>query len=398
MTQLSEIADEVGKIGAAWGEFRERWDSRADQMDGIERRLNRLDLNNLFSAGIPVDAKFSRYGDARLKDDGYPSAFSEYLRRPLSGLTSDIQSKLSVGSDSEGGFFVPPEFSQKVAKKIFEISPLRQIASVQILPQGDTLEGIADVDEPAAGWVSEIGSRPETAAPTIQKWSIPLHEMYAQPKATQKLVDDAAIDIEQWIVEKIAKRFARLEGAAFVSGDGIGKPRGFLDYPTSSDDDDTRPWGTVQHIATGAAGAFDTISGLVADDANPLVSMVYSLKDEYQANAVWLMSRSSGAAIRRMRDANGVWLWQPSMQLGQPDRLLGYPVVFAADMPEISSDSLSVAFGDFEAGYQVVERPNFTMLRDPFTEKPFIKFYAARRVGGALINTEAVKLLRFSAS
>lgn len=328
----------------------------------------------------------SGYTTEQLKE--YGTAVKHYLRKGDRSLTPEGIKALSVGGDPDGGYVVHPDMSGRIVRKVFETSPMRQFASVQVIST-DSLEGLHDLDEAASGWVSETGGRPETGTPQIEKWSIPVHEQYAAPRATQKIVDDAAIDMEAWLAGKVAEKMARVENTAFVSGDGVGKPRGFLDYP----DGTTLP-GQIERFTTGVNGGF----AAAPDGADVLVNMVYGMKDAYRGSANWFMNRGTQGAVRLLKNSDGQMLWQPSIAAGQPSTLLGYGVVGMEDMPAYTvTDSLAIAFADMAETYQIVERQGTRILRDPYTAKPYIIYYTTRRVGGDVVNFEAIKLLEFTA-
>lgn len=328
----------------------------------------------------------------------YKEAFDSYLRRGEAALSGDLRNALSVGSDPDGGFLAPAEQSGIIATRLFELSPIRQIAQVIETGSSDALEGIIDNAEPAdGGWVGERQPRPETAAPPIAKSRIPLNDQYANPKMTQRLLDDPGFDTAGWLEQKIGKKLARTEGAAFVNGDGVTKPTGFLHYgaAATTEADSARAWGVLQYIPTGAAGAFDG-----TNPADVLFDTLFSLKPDYLPNAVWVMSRSTMAAIAKIKDGQGNYLLTLGTLAGQVGMLLlGHRVVLAEDMPAIAGNSLSIAFGDFMAGYLIVDhRKGLTILRDPFTNKPFVHFYATRSVGADVVDFDAIKLVKFAAS
>ena len=243
-----------------------------------------------------------------------------------------------------------------------------------------------------SGWVGEIEARPETGTPGFNEIAPPSGELYANPAASQAMLDDAAFDVEAWLASEIATEFARAEGAAFVNGDGVKKPKGFLFTAPSAAADGARPFGVLQFIASGAAGGFPA-----ANPQDKLIDLVQALRTPYRQGAAFVMNSSTAARIRKFKTADGAFLWQPGLVAGQPDTLLGYPVVEAEDMPDIAADSLSIAFGNFKAGYLIAERTETQILRDPFTHKPFVHFYATKRLGGQVANSEAIKLMRFSA-
>ena len=206
------------------------------------------------------------------------------------------------------------------------------------------------------------------------------------------MLDDALFDVEAWLAGEIAAEFAKAEGAAFVNGNGVNRPRGFLQAATSNAGDATRAFGTLQYLASGAAGDF----GSAAPER--LIDLVQSLRSPYRQGACWVMNAATAARIRKFKTADGQFLWQPSLTSGQPATLLGYPVVEAEDMPDIAANSLSIAFGNFRAGYLIAERNETNVLRDPYSNKPFVTFYATKRVGGCVSNSEAIKLMKFAAA
>ena len=247
---------------------------------------------------------------------------------------------------------------------------------------------LVDKGDLGAGWATEANAA-ETGAGGIERISIPVHELSAMPKASQRLLDDAAFDVEAWLAERIADRFARAEAAAFITGDGAGKPRGILSYPTAIAGIEAE--GQIGTVSSGSLGEF---ADLEAGDR--LVDLVYALGAEYRANASFLMNSKTAATIRKMKDLEGRFIWVDSLAAGQPAQLLGYPVMISEDMPDIDMESLSIAFGDFRAAYTVVERPDLRVLRDPFSAKPHVLFYATKRVGGGVTDFRAVKLMKFA--
>jgi HK97 family phage major capsid protein len=216
-------------------------------------------------------------------------------------------------------------------------------------------------------------------------------DLYANPAATQAMLDDAAFDVEAWLADEIASEFAKAEGAAFISGNGVNRPRGFLTAPVASTNDTTRPFGTLQYVPTGVAGGF-----AATNPQDKLVELVHAVRAPYRQGASWVMNASTLSVIRRFKTSDGAFIWQPGLAAGQPDTLMGYPVIEAEDMPDIAANSLSIAFGNFKAGYLIAERSETNILRDPYSNKPYVHFYATKRIGGALINSTAIKLMRFS--
>jgi HK97 family phage major capsid protein len=316
--------------------------------------------------------------------DAYKAAFDKFLRKGEEVMGVEERKALSVGTDPDGGYVVNPDLSGRIVMKVFESSPMRAYASIQVI-SSDALEGLFDLDEAASGWVGETDSRGETNTPQLGKWRIPVHELYAKPKATQKLLDDASINMEAWLASKVAEKFARDEANAFVVGNGSNKPRGFLTYASGT----TLP-GTIEQFPTSASGALAS----APDGGDALINALYGLKQQYRANATWFMNRATTKLVRKAKDSDGAYLWSPGIQAGQPATLLGYPVAAFEDMPDPASNSLSIAVGDMREAYQIVDRLGIRTLRDPYSAKPYVEFYTTKRVGGDVVNFEAIKLIK----
>jgi HK97 family phage major capsid protein len=355
----------------------------ADEVKGFNAMIRADYQSKGKSAPAPLDA--AAYGE-------YKSAFFKLAAGvTIDSLNADERKALSAGSDPDGGYMLPQSTVGRMVSKIYEQSTMRQLATVQNIST-DKIEGIVDNDEADAGWVSELGARSDSGTPQVGKWEIQAHEMYAMPKISQKLIDDAATDVEGWLANKVADKFARVEGAGFTTGNGVGQPRGLFAYTTAATADDTRAWGTFEHVKTGANGAFHTTK------ADPLQDLIGAMKDQYLQNAQWLMRREVRTAIRKMKEATSDrYLWEPSLQAGQPDRLLGYVARVDQYVPAIATGSNSLAFGDFKEAYTIVDRIGVRTLRDPFTAKPYVVFYSTKRTGGGAISFDAVKFLNFAA-
>lgn len=394
---FSKVEQAMDRLQAANDAFAAKMAAQEKWQAEAEKRLSRPTMGHNGGPSLDDEIKsFRGMLPARTEIDldgyqAYKTGFVGFMRKNQQLLTADEVKALAVGVDSDGGYLVPADTSGRIATRVFETSPVRQIASTQTIST-DALEGVRDTDEAGSGgWVSEQQSRPTTATPTLGTWRIPVHEMYAMPEATQQILDDAAVDVEAWLSRKVADRLTRVENAAFVTGDGVGKPRGFCAYPTAATADGSRPWGTIEHINTTTSGAFAS-----SNPADVLFDVIGAVKDAYLSGARWVTRRSVVTLIRKFKEAttNG-YLWQPGLQAGQPAQILGYPVTMAEDMPALGSGSLSMAFGNFAEAYQIVDRAGFRVLRDPYTNKPFVRFYTTRRVGGGVIQFEAIKFLRF---
>lgn len=309
-----------------------------------------------------------------------------YLRH---GREAELKS-LTSGVAADGGYAVPREIDALITAQLKAISPIRAIAQVvQVGSSG--YRKLVTSSGTASGWVSETAARPETGTAKFNEIAPPMGELYANPAASQAMLDDAAFDLEEWLAGEIATEFAKAEGAAFISGTGTNQPRGFLSAATSTAADAARPFGTLQFSATGNASGFDAAPEL------KLIDMVHSLKAAHRQGAVFVMNSKTLATVRKFKAADGSFLWQPGIMDGQPARLLGYPVIEAEDMPDVAANAYPIAFGNFRNGYLIAERSATTILRDPFTNKPFVNFYATKRLGGQVLDSDAIKLLRVAA-
>ncbi len=309
-----------------------------------------------------------------------------YLRH---GRTSEIKS-ISGQVPADGGYAVPREIDAMIARQLVEISPIRAIS--QVVQTGTAgYRKLVTTGGTASGWVSETAARPETDTPNFAEIAPPTGELYANPAASQAMLDDTGFDLESWLASEVSMEFARAEGAAFVNGSGSDMPEGFLQAAVSTAEDSVRPFGSLQYVGTGDDAGFGT-----SPEAR-LIDLVHTMKAGHRQGASWVMNSSTLAEVRKLKTADGAFLWQPGMVEGQPDRLLGYPVVEAEDMPDVATGAFPVAFGNFRHGYLIAERSATQILRDPFTNKPFVHFYATKRVGGQVLDSAAIKLLKIEA-
>jgi len=349
-----------------------------------EERLTMLDRKSL-TLGRPALAS------AAAPEAPHQKAFEAYVRTgdddALRGLALETKG-LNTAVAGEGGYLVDPQTSDRIRTVLQSNASLRKIAKV-VHVEATSYDVLIDLGNIGAGWADEVASQTETASPTVERISIPLHELAAMPKASQRLLDDAAFDIEGWLAERIADKFARAEAAAFVAGDGVNKPKGFLTH--TKIDNGAWAWGSIGYVPTGAAGSFGT-------SPDSVVELVYALGAEYRANGAFVMNSKTAGVVRKLKDNDGRFLWSDGLAAGEPARLMGYPVLVAEDMPDIAAGSYSIAFGDFGAGYTVAERPDIRILRDPFSAKPNVLFYATKRVGGDVSDFAAIKLLKFAVS
>lgn len=359
--EQQEVLQSIDRLGEAFEVFKK---NHSDRLGSLEIAMRRPSVD-------------------RHQSEAENSGLVDYLRK---GDENGLQTKaLSSTSDASGGYLVPKPVLDKIQSTLQGYSPFRTLARVSQIST-DALELLLDKGAQAeVGWVAETANRDETATPDLAKLRIPVHQIYAKPKASQKLLDDAAMDIESWLIQKIADRMAEIENQAFIHGDGQNKPKGFMTYPTVAAGQGV--WGSFEEIKTGKDG--------VIDEPDSLVKLFYSLKPQYLRGAVWLMGRSALSAIRQIKDATGQFIWQPSVMTGTPSTLLGHPVVVCDDMPALvrGTASKSIALGNFGEAYQIVDRCEMNILRDPYSAKPYVEFYATKRVGGDVVNFEAVKIL-----
>ena len=357
--QVDRVAKEIQKLN----EVKER-------LERVETKLERPVLGQL--------ANEKRDPISRERKE----AVVHYLRKGEGFLTPQEIKLLATDSDPDGGYWMTSKISNQAIKKVFETSPMRNVATVENIST-DALEIPEDINEDDSGWTSERSARTETSTPQIGVRRIPVHELYAMPKATQTLLDDSRIDVESWLSMKIADKMARIENSAFINGDGSGKPRGILTYSAGG----TNP-GQVQQINSQGASAL-TADGLRA--------LFYALKSPYIPNARWMMSRSAIEEVSKLKDSSGGYIWQPGFQEGEPQTLLGHPIERMEDMPQVAANSLSVAFGDFRQAYTIVDRFGLRVLRDPFSSKPFVLFYTTKRTGADVTNFEAFAIQKTAA-
>ena len=318
-------------------------------------------------------------------------------------LPSDVQAALSEGSDQDGGFWVPVRQLNRIMKRIHETSTMRGLAS-SITISGESLEFPLDLEQGVnGGWVSEQQSRPETGTPTVGTHKIDVHELYANPRVTQRILDDAVINVPAWLAGKTGDSMVETQDLAHFNGTGSGQPRGWLTYGTDAvtTADSARAWGVLQYIPIGAAGAFPATSGVPgASDVNAFIDTIVSMKPQYRQGASWLMNRATEGEIRKLKDGDGRYI------VGFGDirdgalgfSMFGFGINNAEAMPAIAADSFSIAFGNFKKAYLIVDRQGIRTLRDPYTAKPFVQFYSTARIGGDMVDFDAIKLVKFSAS
>lgn len=360
------------------------------RMDNIEAKSNRQEMGKALGLGNTT-------GDPKANVE-HRTAFNAFARRGQEGNLAELEIKaaMSTGSDPDGGYAVPVVIDKEIEKLLLNFSPMRQICNV-IQVTTPNYHKLVDVGGMNSGWVGETAARPETSTPKLVKLTPFWGEIYANPAASQQSLDDLSFDVEAFLTEGITDEFAVKEGASLISGDGILKPKGLLTFPTATTSDATRAFGTIQHVVTAEANGFIAATA-TASPADCLVNLVYSLRQGYRQGAVWLMNSNTLAVVSKFKDAvNGLPIWQRGLAEGQPSTLLGYPITEDENMPDVAAGAFPVAFGNFKRAVTITDRVGTRVLRDQYTNKPFVHFYSTRRVGNMLNNSQAVKFLKISA-
>jgi len=402
----TELKDILQKQGEAFEQFKQANDAmikaKADgkSVEAFEAKLSKINddlgkIADLKAAVQELEKKMNRPGAAGDADPikaEHKQAFARFMRKGVEDGLGELQAKAyNITTDGDGGYAVPEELDRDILSKLVDVSPIRQIATVRTVSTSD-YKKLVNIHGTSSGWVDEDDARTATNSSSFSQVTPFMGELYAYPQATQQMLEDVFFNAEQWIVDEVSTEFSRVEGAAFVSGDGTKKPKGFLSYTTAATADSSRAFGTLQHIVSGAAADW-----AASNPQDKLLDVVYALKAGFRTNARWVMNKGILGEIRKFKATDGSYLWRPGLEAGQPDTLLGYGITEAEDMPAKAANALSIAFGDFRRGYLIVDRIGTQTLRDPYTNKPYVGFYVRKRVGGCVVDSEAIKLLKFSA-
>lgn len=402
---MSDLSIAIENIGRDWEAFKAA-DAATKSRGEAERKEILEKINNALTASEEAKkaAEFASTKAGRLMAAGgteidaekveHKQAFGKFLRKGIDTGLGEIERKaLSIGTAADGGYALPEQIDAMVQKKVVDISPIRGISTVVTVSTND-YKRLIDVRGTASGWVGETAARPATNTPQLYEAAAFMGEVYANLTASQTSLDDIFFDAEAWLADGIATEFARAEGAAFVAGSGTNQPKGFMAYATAATADSSRAFGTLEHIATGVAGDW-----AASNKGDVLVSTVYKLKAAHRAGAVWVTNKALLSEIRAFKESTtNAYMWQPGLAAGQPSTLLGYEVVEAEDVAAKAASSLSLAFGNFKNGYCVVDRVGVRTLRDPYTNKPNVQFYATKRTGGMVLDSEAIKVVKFAVS
>jgi HK97 family phage major capsid protein len=395
--EIKDVQDVAEALGKKFDEFKEKNDKRIEgleaekgklsgQVDTLNEKLGELD--ELKSALEKELISLKRPDGTNTKAAGeHKAAFMQFVRKGVDTGLGDLQAKaLQIGVEADGGYAVPEELDRNIIKLLHDASPMRQVCN-QITVGTPDYKKLASLGGAGSGWVGETDPRPATGTPTLAQISAFMGEIYANPQATQSSLDDMFFNAEAWLDEEVAREFTEKEGNAFTLGNGTNKPKGFLAYPMAATADGARAFGTLQKLVTGVAG------GITGDK---LIDLIHALKAGYRANGKFMMGNLTVAYVRKLKDSDGNYLWRPGLEAGQPSSLLGYGITENEDMPVVAADANAIAFGDFKRAYTIVDRIGTRVLRDPYTNKPYVGFYTTKRVGGMLVDSQAVKVLTLS--
>ena len=394
-----EIKNLIEQHAKAWEDFKAENNARLKAFEekqstsDYDAKLAKItaDLDSIADQQKSIESKMARAAaaPANASADEHKAAFSRFLRRgdvtALDGLKGMV-----VRDDANGGYLVPEAVVGPIIQRIFDGSPMRQVARVQSI-SGNAIEGVVSYGQLSVSWVDEVTASSDPTTPTLKKYRIETNTQRSSPRVSPILLEDGAVNVEAWLGEQIARDFALSEQTAFITGSGANQPRGITTYTTAATADSSRTWGQLEHVVTGTSGGF----GSNANGVDKLITLTGALKSGYRAGAVFMMSKATLAATRVLKSSGGDYLWEPATQPGNPSVLLGYPVVEAEDMPAIAASSLSIAFGNFN-GYMIADRMGLSVLRDPYSNNPYVTFHATRRVGGGVVDFDSIKFLKFS--
>jgi HK97 family phage major capsid protein len=364
--------------------------ARIDQaVSAAQARLDRVVSEARRPAVEGGDApSVSAFGRATSPMEGEEkAAWNGYLR--AGQMSSLIEVKAGLSTSSGSGGLAPVETERLVERRLMASSPMREISTVRTVASGVFRKPVSTAGL-EAGWVAETAARPETDPSTLALLEFPSADLYASPAATQALLDDALIDLDEWLAAEVEDAFAAQETSAFVTGNGTNKPKGFLAYDQVADA--SHEWGKIGFIASGVSATFGTTP------VDKLIDLIYAPKAKYRADARFVMNRRTASAIRKFKDADGAYVWSPATQPGTTSSLLGYPVTEIETMPDVGAGTTPIAFGDFRRGYLIVDRAGLSVLRDPYSAKPYVLFYTTKRVGGGVQDFDAIKLMKLAVS
>jgi len=407
-----ELKDLLEKQNKAFAEFREANDARLKALESkgsvdplLEEKVDKANaaITAIGKQMDEIEKKANRpggvgKGSARPEVDEHKQAFGLFLRKGREDGLRELEKKaLNITTDADGGYAVPEQIDTDVLSLMQNMSPMRGVCNVITVGTPD-YKKLVSTHGAGSGWVDEDDARTETTSPGLAQVTAYMGELYANPMATQTALDDIFFNAEAWLQQELSDAFAIAEGTAFVTGDGSKKPKGFLAYTQAATADATRAFGTVEYIATGADAAFKTASATVSP-ADDLLTAIHAMKAGLRTGAAFMLNSATLATVRKWKAyGTGDYIWQPGLVAGQASSLFGFGVVENEDMPAVAADATPIAFGNWKRAYTIVDRIGIRVLRDPYTNKPYVGFYTTKRVGGMLVDSNAVKLIKIAAS
>lgn len=398
--EYKDVEQVAQELQAKFDDFRAKNDKRIDAIESEKGKLagevdtlngKLTELENLKSDLETELVSLKRPGGPQQQSKAateHKTAFMQFMRKGDDDGLRELERKaLQVGTDEDGGYAIPEELDRNILTLLKDEVVMRQESTV-ITVGGSEYKKLVSVGGTASGWVGETDARPATDASKLKMIEPFMGEIYGNPQATQKMLDDVFFNAEDWINSELATEFAEKEEIAFTSGDGTKKPKGFLAYASSLDDDKARAFGTLQHILSGSAAAVT---------ADAIIKLVYTLRKSHRSGARFMMNNNTLFAIRILKDSEGNYLWRPGLEVNQPSTLVGYGIAENEQMPDIAADAKAIAFGNFKRGYTIVDRIGTRILRDPYTNKPYVGFYTTKRTGGMLTDSQSIKLMQIGA-
>ena len=383
--EISKTSGQAGELEGKLAKLEEELQAREARLSALEAKANRPQTGGgAFDDPVTAERK---------------AAFSMYVRKGLDADLRALETKddpiaVQTGINAQGGYAIPPEYYRDIFTLLGADSPMRAVCDVRVVGNPNIVQ-LVDVGGANTGWVGETSQRPQTNTPQLTQVTPTWGEIYAFPFASQWALDDIYFNVEDWLINSVAREFAKQENIAFTTGNGTNKPKGLFAVDMNTTADDSRAFGTFQYLKTGVADGMPSTSGGFGD---LLIDTVTALKSRYYSRARWMMTRKTLAEIRKLKDNQGNYLWQPGLQSGEANTILGFPYTYNDDMPQIGANALPIAFGDFREAYVIMDRTGIYVRRDDLTNKPWVGFYTTKRVGNMILNSEAVKFIKCETS
>lgn len=394
-----DISEVITDLKGAFEDFKKANDQELEgikaekvkQTEATEKLNQKLGEIDKLKSDLEKELKAAKRPGATGQKEAseHKAAFLRFVRKGNDEGLAELQQKaVQVGVDDDGGYAAPEELDKTLLQLLRNDNPMREECG-SIIISASGYKKLVNLGGASSGWVGETDDRPDTTTPKLAEIIASMGEIYAKPKSTQTALDDIFFDVESWLAEEVGREFAEKEGNAFLLGDGNKKPKGILAHAMATTTDKTRPFGTLQKFVSGTAGDFN---------ADNIIDLIYGTRKPYRRGSKFMMNSLTLSKVRKFKDSEGNYIWQPGLQLDQPSSLLGYAIAENEDMPDVAADANALMFGNFKRGYAVVDRMGTRVLRDPYSAKPYIEFYTTKRVGGLLLDSNAIKVLTLSAA